>query len=1266
MYKFNQERDSIIPYALEIDLNETVVNSKINSLYRSDNGILWIGTGTNGLYSIDCKTNITEHYDLGEACRRIRVVDADNNGNILLGTFDGLFLFEKDRNQVNKILQANPNPGISSDDRIVALHLDQTNRLWVGTDGSGVYYLNRSSMLLERYNLDGPELKDAIVRKITSSPDGQIIIATGNYGVLILDPITRSLEVIDANPDEEYSLVNNSIYGLMLDRHGSLWVGNYYGGINLYNRYDKKFVSERYQIFNSSSLSNNNVRSFYHDREGNIWIGTRNGLNLRLKNGEGYKSFPVVTETDDINTQTVILSMYEDAKGNFLIGTFAGGIKIFDERTQSVKQFRHPDDVNHSLVHSSVYDMVEDNAGNFWIATLGGVYVINSQNQLKRYTAQNSELVSNLIKTLLKDTQGRVWLGTGEGLKLYNASEDTFESDFFSDTSTTLYQSSHILCLYDCKDGTIWAGTEGDGIIILNPEEKTVEELGVQDGLADNTIHSIERDQDGLYWISTNKGLSRYDPLQGNVMNFTREDGLQSNEFYPGSSVYSTDGYMYFGGVNGLNRFKPSNIKINPNVPQVVFTKLLVKNQEVDPGTVNSPITTPIHLSDKITLTHKQTNISLHFAALGFVNPEKYQYSTFLEGFNDDWSPFSKQRIATYTNLNRGNYVLQVRVKNNDNQLSTETAQMNIEVLPAPWLTWWAYLVYVGVIATLLLMFRHYILAWNAVQHQLAFEKHEKDQIQELNQMKLRFFTNISHEFRTPLTLLNGYLDNLAAGISSKRSKVALEQVYRNSRRLLTLVDELMDFRKADSGLLKLKASEGDIVKFTREITEEFSELAIRQDINYTFQSDFDALYMWFDPGKVEKILFNLISNAFKYTPVGGEIAIFISQEKSKSDSLKMPISGRKEKRRIEIAVEDTGIGIPVKDQEHIFDRFFQVHPDEKESGNGGSGVGLAFSKRLVDIIKGELEVKSEISKGSKFFLRLPVGEGHLDGEERFITEKERFYLRLDYKTKLSETFGKESETDTEYAPGKPEILIIDDNLQIIQLLKDVLEGEYNLKFSIDGKSGLGMLQESEPDIVVTDLMMPGMSGIEVCSGIKENPVTSHIPVVILTAKTGEDSHLEGLYTGADAYISKPFNSSVLIATIDNILKSRSLLREKFAEMDTIAPSDLTRNKIDEQFLQKIIAYIEHNISDSTFDVVSLCKNVGISRSVLYRKIKALTGHSIQEFIRSVRLRKAKYLLINTDKSISEVSYQVGFSNTKYFSTSFKKEFEVSPSDFRK
>lgn len=1271
LYQYSPEGDVFLPFVHNASDSTSISNDQISAIGESSDGMIWVGTYGGGLNSIDPKTLVVKRHDLGSNCMRIRTLEIDQYENIWIGTSDGLFYFDRRLQILTKIKNEEAENLNSSANKILSLHLDILGRLWVGTQGSGLYYFDKESKQLKRLQIATAELRESSIRKINSQADGRILIGTANYGVVIIDPVTSETQYLSYDPDNPNSLINNSVYDILFDRFGSLWIANAAGGVNFYNQFDKKFTTITHIRYNSKSLSNSNARSFYQDKQGRIWIGTRAGVNLELDDNSGFITYKLSSDSNKSDADLVVLSMLEDSKGRFWIGSFSGGAKLLDIETGMVKQFYHPDDKDHLLEQQHVYDILEDNEHNIWMATLGGVYVLDhAERSLLRYTVNNSKIHHNGVKALLKDVEGRVWLGTSQGLNYFDSSKGEFEPyPFYKDGKNSL-NNINIFCLFENDNGDIWVGTEGDGINIINFENSSVRNIGLKEGLPDNNINAIEKDNQGNFWISTNKGLSKLNENNSQLITFSREDGLQANEFYPKASLFTKEGEMYFGGSKGMNKFLPSSILINPMIPEVIFTRLYIKNVETRLSQEDTPLVKPISMTKELRLSHKQSNISIHFAGLGYINPEKYEYSYFLDGFEDDWGPYGKQRFATYTNLEKGSYALKVRVRNNDNQYGEDIAELKIIVLPPPWASWWAFLLYYASIIGLLFLFRYYVISWTNVKNELDFEKREKAQIKELNLMKLRFFTNISHEFRTPLTLLRGYIDKLMPSINDRQGSYILERINHNSNHLLSLLNELMEFRKAESGELKLKASEGDIVKYTREIKEEFNELALQHEIDFTFQSQFPKLSAWFDPGKIEKVLYNLISNAFKYTGKGGMIEVVISTSKFSANLGLKKFAGtyKKEPEWIEILVSDTGIGIPGKDLNNIFERFFQVNYDDEETMPKGTGIGLAFSKRLIDLHKGELLVNSQIDKGSKFIVRLPMGSAHLESSEIYITERERFNLRIDYPTVLIQTFGNEnlSELNIERLPGKPLVLIIEDNLQIVNLLKDSISENFNLIFALDGTIGIEMVKEENPSIVITDIMMPGISGIEVCNKLKSNPETSHIPIIILTARNEIESQLEGLNIGADAFLSKPFSTKILVATIDNILLSRDSLHRKYAAIDTIVPSDLTRNKIDEQFLQKVITNIENNLADSDLDVAKLAIKLGMSRSVLYRKIKAITGNSIQEFILGVKLRKAKYLLINTNKSISEVSYLVGFSNTKHFSTCFKKKFESSPSDFRK
>lgn len=1269
LYRYSWEEDKFIQFKHDEDDPASISGNRITSISAVDDDHICIGTNGGGLNLLHTGTLEFERINPESKMNHVTALANDESGGVWIGTMNGLFNYNHRTGVLDEIKYKGSNHPYAYD-RILSAHIDIQGRLWVGTSGSGLYFLDREAMRLQRLSLEAPELRTTTIRKITSSPDGKLLLGTANYGVVVVDPVAEQVDKIMHDPDDRRSILNNSVYDIMYDRFGSLWIANdASGGINYYNPHDQKFNTETQIRYKPNGLSNSNIRCFFQDSEGGIWLGTRDGLNLRRSGGKEYTVYPVGDGKGEKYTSLTILSVEEDQKGNLWIGTFSGGVKMLNRKSGEISQFYLKGNEYSTLEHAHVYDIMLDSNGNIWLATMGGAFVVSQEgHMLWKYTINTNGIRNHSFRVLMEDSAGRIWMGARKGLCWtdpgnYQVNEVLFDCDTLKNISDL-----NVFCLFENENGEIWAGTESGGIKMIDPDNLAVRTFSLGEGLPDNTVNAIEKDQHGYFWLSTSKGICRFNEESGEILHFTSEDGLQANDFFPNASLHSKGGELFFGGPNGMNHFNPANIDINQKHPEVVFTSLYLKNREVLPNSEGSPLQKPMPLTDELVLTHQQSSISVHFAGLGYVNPEKYRYSYFLEGFDNDWSAYGRQRFAIYNNLRPGTYTLFVRMKNNDNQESNSIARLPVTVKPAPWVSWYAYLIYLVILTGLLVLFRYYILAWAKMKSALELEKQEKSQIQELNKMKLGFFTNISHEFRTPLTLLKGYVETLSGVAKDRKSIETIAQINRNSDRLLNLVNELMDFRKAENGLLKLKASKGDIVRYTRDIVREFEGFALHQGVDLSFRTDVDVKYIWFDPGKIEKVLFNLLSNALKFTPAQGVVEVYLSVN-SPSNRLISRLRNKEPEFLhdwVEIGVSDTGKGIPGKDLAFIFDRFFQVSESDEDAIKG-TGIGLALSRKLVEIHYGELQVKSVLGEGSVFTVRLPVGSVHLKEDEKYIVERERFYLRIDYKSVLNESLAAEVRENEmaglEHKSTK--VLIIDDNMQIVNLLRDFLSERYKVFFAVDGESGLKIIADRHPDIVISDVMMPGISGIEVCRRVKSDLLTSHIPVVLLTAKAGEESKLEGLTTGADAYLSKPFSSTILVATIENILMTRQKLKERFSAMEEIIPSEVSKNKVDEQFLNRVIAYIEDNIADPDMDVVKLCSMMGMSRSALYRKIKYLTNLSIQEFIRKIRLRKARQYLVNTDKSISEVSYLVGFPNAKNFSTSFRKEFNQSPSEFR-
>ena len=742
-------------------------------------------------------------------------------------------------------------------------------------------------------------------------------------------------------------------------------------------------------------------------------------------------------------------------------------------------------------------------------------------------------------------------------------------------------------------------------------------------------------------------------------------DGLQSNSFMWDASFRGSDGQLFFGGVNGLNAFFPEDIIENKDLPKVCISKLIINNQNVQIGDAfhgKVILEKGISYTEEITLSHRDPVFSLEFTAMDNVNPAEVQYQYKLEGFDNDWIlTGAEERSVRYTNLNAGSYIFQVKASNSDGAWNEFPAMLGIIILPPWWKSWWAITTYVGIFILLLIAFRKFILVRAQLIHEAKMEHLEREKTEEMYQMKLRFFTNISHEFRTPLTLILGPLQKIIKDLGDdRRFSRQITTIRRNSDRLFRLIDQVIEFRRIETNKIKLNAAEGDIVKFLRELTDSFEDIACERSISLDFNSDLEACEIWYDENKVDKIVYNLLSNAFKFTPDKGSISVNFSLARQ-LDLVE---------KYVEISIEDNGIGISEEDLQHIFDRYFRVeNPDSFVQT--GSGIGLALTRELTELHSGKIEVTSRLGKGTSIRVLLPLGKDHLSADE--IVEKDE--TRKGQPVSLKHFVLKdEQEYIDKYDPVQPQLdhsdrlilLIVDDDRELREFFKTNFSPTYIVIEAENGKEGFGMALKNNPDIIISDIMMPVMDGIELCRKLKTDIKTSHIPIILLTAKAGIESRIEGLDTGADAYIAKPFTIKLIEVQISNIIENRKNLRKKFSKELVLQPSEIAITPIDADFLQKTIGIVEEHMSDTGFSVDSFIKEIGMSRSRMHRKIKALTSQSTSEFIRTIRLKRAVSLLEKSQLSIEEISYAVGFSSTAYFTKCFRIQFGVPPSEYAK
>jgi len=896
------------------------------------------------------------------------------------------------------------------------------------------------------------------------------------------------------------------------------------------------------------------------------------------------------------------------------------------------------------LNSNDVYSIFQDSKGRIWVGTNGqGVNVLQDNKVIVRYTpapafAGDLRLPMNgYIRAIEEDRDGNIWIGShGGGLAVYHPKDNSFT--VYNQNNSQLPGDKVYALLCDSR-GRMWIGTYGGGLSVFDKGSGQFINYTEKDGLQNTTIYQVVEDAQGHIWVSTNTGISSFDTSEKFFRNFTYYNGLQNNNFVHGSGIRLSDGELMFGGLQGFNYFYPSRLTINRNVPVVVLTNLQVANKSVQPGDA-SPIREQISVADEIRLDYKQ-NFALRFVALNYTLPKQNHYAYKLEGFDKDWNYTGTMNTAYYTNLDPGEYVFRVKASNNDGVWSAGDRSIRIYVRPPFWRTVYAYVFYVLAAGGLLLYSRHRGLSRVRRQFALEQERAEVRRNQELDRMKLKFLTNLSHEFRTPISLIMGPVDQLLSEQQQERSKDRLYMIRRNARRLLNLVNQLLDFRKMEEQELKLQLTEGELVAFVKDVVHSFADLSERKHIRLSFDSDIQRLYVLFDHDKIERILFNLLSNAFKFTLEDGEISIMLYGMDQPAGSARKWVS---------IRVMDTGIGIPPDKRQRIFDRFFQ-HASGDAVLNQGTGIGLSITKEFVRMHGGTIEVESEVGKGSAFTIRLPL-QPATEGQA---AEHAQPAPVVEAPAAIAEKSS---------APEMPTVLLVEDNEDFRFYLKDNLKQNYRIIEAENGKEGWQRALAGHPQLIVSDISMPYMDGISLAKKLKADKRTCHVPIILLTALTGEEQQVQGLSTGANDYITKPFNFEVLHAKIKNLLELKRNLQTTYTRQIKVLPPEVKVETEDERLLQSVVRCLEENITSSQLSVEFLSREVGMSRSSLYNKVLEMTGETPVEYIRSFKLEKATVLLQKSDMTIAEIAYQTGFSTPNYFARAFKAKYNMLPSEY--
>ncbi|WP_020533144.1 hybrid sensor histidine kinase/response regulator transcription factor [Flexithrix dorotheae] len=1236
----------------------------ILSLAEDNQGNLWVGSGV-GLYQIP-RDNFRKLIHFNELVRNgekkpeniaINHIFTEKNGFIWIGSSQGLYRINLDAFGKYKVRKypISQEPGNEKPDhlnQISSIVRDAKGRLIVTTRGGyGVNVLNEKTGIFRHY-INHPndlQIKNTDFRTVFLDKDG--VLWLGSFkGLSYYDEASAKLVTFNHHPDLPHSLGDNSVRPIYQDNKGSIWIGTYFGGISLLDQHQFRFKNYQPPAY-SNSISYSAVSGMEEDNKGNIWIGTEGGgLNYFNPDAETFKLFSKAK--NNLNHDNIKDLCY-DSRGNLWVGMYNGGINLRRKGSENFENFILDSSAN-IAEKRDVYTIEEDLEGKIWFGTMSG--------ELFSYDYQENQLVKHPknfppIRKIISDKKGNIWVGSKNNLwfKSINSNQWDLILGKANDLNFEIYS-----LLEDTEDN-IWIGTFGGGMIRYNPGTKSCKHFTTKEGLLGNSVFGILEDDSRNLWISTDKGISKFSNKDSLFHHFDNRDGLPKDFFNYNAYLKSGKGEMYFGSVNGFTRFFPDSIQLNDFVSPIIITGLRLFNQPVKIGGEDGILNQNISLSRELVFNYQQNIFTLEFANLNFILPQKNTYAYKLKGLESEWNYVSTP-FATYTNLSPGTYTFMVKGANNDGIWNEKPTELRIKILPPPWKTWWAFSIYIILMTFGLYMLVRFTKIKARLQHQLELESINQARQEEIHQEKLRFFTNISHEFRTPLTLISGPLENLfRQKTGDKGIQKDLLLIKKNTDRLLRMVNQLLEFRRYETGNMNLKVAEGNLVKFTKEIVLAFGQLAEEKEIELSFIPAQPEIKVYFDRDQMEKVWFNLLSNAIKFTPEGGKIQVVLKMNDGYAD---LPKGG------IIAMVENTGVPIPSGDLRRIFERFYQS--DKQHTGKGGSGIGLALSKSIVQGHGGEILAESFAESGemgkNRFIFQLPLGREHFTATQIISNFK-------DSESNVHYAFGKVP-LNGEISPAKPQepagfkkeaplVLVVEDNTDVRDFIKSILANDYQIIEADSGVTGLKKAKSSIPDLIVSDVMMPEMDGIEFCKQIKNDISTCHIPVILLTARTSLIYKVQGFENGADDYVTKPFSMELLSTRVANLIASRKMLRQKFSREVVLQPTNIAITPPDEVFLEKALKIIEENMANENFNVAEFSKEMGMSRPVLYRKIKALTDLSIIDFIKSVRLKKAALLLGQKELSITDIAIKTGFSDARYFRKCFKAEFGVSPSSFR-
>ena len=1217
---------------------ESLITDDVTKIVAATDGNLWITTYWRGVDYFDKKAGKFIHYNTqtvpGLASDNIWSVVDGGDGKLYMGhVHHGFSVLSLKDKKVKNFMHDPEDPVSLPGNGVTCIYKDLSGNIWLGTDrGLALFNPEAENFIHFHHSEDGVPHTVFDIRQFDGN---KLWIAMEFGGIAILDLTQRMFLSPDQvrfqyikEGDDEYSLSNSTVRCLFQDSFKNVWAGMWGGGINFLSHESSYFNVYSYSPIqhSGSSLNNKTASSVCVARDGKLWIGTDGGgINVFDK---GKRVAVYKEETGDLTDNSIQAALC-DSEGNLWFGSFMGGVDFYDVKKKSFHQIFPKDKTG-----EDVRALYED-AEYVWIGTSNGIYKVRLHDKgiADHYTVEN-----NLVRCISKDNLNRLWIGTfGGGLGVF---DEHFQCvKLFNVTS--LFPSNTINTVYMDSQNRMWIGT-GEGLVCFPSSQSwDYKVYRSEEGLSNVHIRAITEDNHGNIWVSTNKGISCLLKDKEVFYNYDHWDNVPMGNFMSGSVAEAKDGTLYFGSINGLCRFNPDQVLEKRESPAAIITEMRIFSPLRD--TDSNEKVMALEGQSEVRLSYMQNNFSVTFNIQNYALADQVEYAYMLKGLENSWYTVTDPNNVTFRNIPPGNYCFQVKTRIRNQEWADEIASLDIRIDPPVWLTWWAKLFYILSGVSVLYFILHAYKKKLDMESLYELEKKNHEQEQELNNERLRFYTNITHELRTPLTLILGPLEDMQKSNSlSGKDSQKISVIHQSAIRLLNLINQILEFRKTETQNKKLCVSRDNLAALVHEIGLKYKELNRKPEIDFCLEIEQEDMSLFFDKEVVTIILDNLISNAIKYTEKG-TITLGLHQVV------------RNNIHHTEISVSDTGFGIAPDALPHIFDRYYQEGSEHQASG---TGIGLALVKNLVVLHEGEIRVESSLNVGSTFYVSLLTDNTY------------PHVLHADSTEKTSDEKDEKEENIEPVHSGKRILLIVEDNRDICDYIVESFSDDFEVRTAANGEQGLEQALGCIPDIIVSDIMMPVMNGIVMCRKLKEDLRTSHIPIILLTAKDSLQDKEEGYQVGADSYLTKPFSATLLHSRIHNLLESRKLLAERFNTnsilIDKRAAVTESMNKLDNEFLEKINKLIEDRLSSEKIDIGYLSDAMCMSNSTLYRKMKALTGLSTNEYIRKIKMQYAERLLLEGKYNISEVAFKVGINSTVYFRQCFKDEFGMAPSDYLK